>query len=101
LLSNITGWLVWIVPLIASLFVLPIARFSAKARDYFVVFASLVTAERAFSLVFDVSSASEGIAIDSSATWISSSGILAGVFVDPLSVLFTVRGAFFGLIIAV
>jgi len=101
LLSNITGWLVWIVPLLTSLFVLPIARFSAKARDYFVVFASLVTVVLAFSLVFDVLSSSEGIVIDSSATWISSSGIEAGVFVDPLSVLFTVLVAFFGLIIAV
>ena len=101
MLSDVTSWLVWIVPLISSLFVLPIARFSAKARDYFVVLMSLVTALMAFTLVFDVLLSPQGIPLGSFVNWIPSSGISAGVFVDPLSVLFTVLVAFFGLIIAV
>jgi NADH-quinone oxidoreductase subunit L len=97
-LSDFTSWLVWIVPLISSLFVVPIARLSAKARDLFVVFVSLVTAVLAFSLLPDVIGASGPLG--SKVAWVSSS-ITAGVFVDALSVLFTVLVAFFGLIIAI
>ncbi len=78
---------------------MPIARLSAKARDFFVVVVSLVTAVLAFSLVPDVYFGAAGF--DVSAPWIPSSGISAGVFIDPLSVLFAVLVAFFGLIIAV
>jgi NADH-quinone oxidoreductase subunit L len=98
-LSDISSWLVWIVPLISSLFVPLIAHFSEKARNYFVVLISLVTAFLAFSLVPDVFSGTEGPLISTTA-WISPS-ITAGVFIDSLSVLFTVLVAFFGLIIAI
>jgi NADH-quinone oxidoreductase subunit L len=98
-LSDVSSWLVWILPLISSLFVPLIARFGGKARDYFVVIISLVTAALAFSLVPDVYFGSQGPLL-SSATWISS-GITAGVFIDALSVLFTVLVAFFGLIIVI
>jgi NADH-quinone oxidoreductase subunit L len=100
LLSDVSSWLVWILPLISSLFVPLIARFSGKARNYFVVIVSLITAALAFSLIPDVYFGSAGF-FDSSAPWIPSSGITAGVFIDPLSVLFTVLVAFFGLIIAI
>jgi NADH-quinone oxidoreductase subunit L len=59
---------------------------------------SLVTAVLAFSLVPDVYSATGG-AFSSSAAWIP--GINAGVLIDPLSVLFAVLVAFFGLIITI
>jgi NADH-quinone oxidoreductase subunit L len=59
---------------------------------------SLVTAVLAFSLVPDVLGSSGPLG--SSVAWISSS-ITAGVFIDSLSVLFTVLVAFFGLIIAI
>jgi NADH-quinone oxidoreductase subunit L len=98
-LSDVSSWLVWILPLISSLFVPLIARFGGKARDYFVVIISLVTAALAFSLVPDVYFGSQGPLL-SSAAWISS-GITAGVFIDALSVLFTVLVAFFGLIIVI
>jgi NADH-quinone oxidoreductase subunit L len=84
--------------LVSSLLVLLIARLSEKARNLFVVLVSLVTAVLAFSLVPDVLGASAPLG--SPVAWISSS-ITAGVFVDALSVLFTVLVAFFGLIIAI
>jgi len=99
MLSDVSSWLVWILPLISSVFVPVIARLSEKARNYFVVIISLVTAALAFSLVPDVYFGSE-VPLLSSTAWISSS-ITAGVFIDALSVLFTVLVAFFGLIIAI
>ena len=100
MLSDVSSWLVWILPLVSSMFVLPIARLSSKAREYFVVVISLVTTILALSLVPEVYFASEG-PLGSSTAWIPSSGITAGVFIDPLSVLFTVLVAFFGLIISI
>jgi NADH-quinone oxidoreductase subunit L len=81
------------------LFVPVIARFSEKARNYFAVIISLVTAVLAFSLLPELFFGAEE-ALGSSTAWISSE-ITAGVFIDPLSVLFTVLVAFFGLIIAI
>lgn len=77
-----------------------IARISKKARDYYAVVISLLTTVLAFSLVIDVTSSPESF-LGSSVSWISSLGIEAGVFVDPLSVLFAVLVAFFGLIISI
>ena len=100
LLADVSSWLVWILPLFSSLFVLLIARLGEKARDAFVIIISGITAALAFSLVPDVYFGTEG-ALGSIVSWIPSSGITAGVFVDSLSVLFTVLVAFFGLIIAI
>jgi NADH-quinone oxidoreductase subunit L len=99
-LSDVSSWLVWILPLISSMFVPLIARLGGKARNYFVVIISLVTAALAFSLVPDVYFGSAG-PLDSSTAWVPSAGITAGVFIDPLSVLFAVLVAFFGLIISI
>jgi proton-translocating NADH-quinone oxidoreductase chain L len=100
MLSDVSSWLVWLLPLVSSLFVPLIARFSEKARNYFAVIISFVTTVLAFSMVPDVYFAA-GETLTSSASWISSIGINAGVLIDPLSVLFTVLVAFFGLIIAI
>ncbi len=99
MLSDISSWLVWLLPLISSLFVPLIARFSEKARNYYVVIISCITVALAFSLVAAVVFSFEE-ALGSSTAWISSE-ITAGVYIDPLSVLFTVLVAFFGLIIAI
>jgi NADH-quinone oxidoreductase subunit L len=99
-LSDVSSWLVWILPLISSIFVPLIARLGGKARNYFVVLISLVTAVLAFSLIPDVYFGSAE-PLGSSTAWIPSSGITAGVFIDPLSVLFAVLVAFFGLIISI
>ena len=98
LLDDISSWLVWVLPLVSSLFVPLIAKYSVKARNYFVVAISVVTAGLALSLVPGVFSGS-GEATGASVAWIA--GINAGVFIDPLSVLFTSLVAFFGLIIAI
>ena len=98
MLPELSSWLVWIFPLICSLFIPIIGKYSAKARNYFAVVVALITAGFAVSLVpgvFFSSEASSG----STVSWIS--GINAGVFIDPLSVLFTNLVAFFGVIIAI
>ncbi|HEX9862345.1 MAG TPA: NADH-quinone oxidoreductase subunit L, partial [Candidatus Bathyarchaeia archaeon] len=104
-MSDVSAWLVWILPLVSSLFVPLIARLGGKARNGFVVIISLVTTALAFSLIPDVYFGSAE-SLGSSTPWLPSSGlnaagIEAGVFIDPLSVLFTVLVAFFGLIIAI
>ncbi|MEJ5326961.1 MAG: NADH-quinone oxidoreductase subunit L [Candidatus Bathyarchaeia archaeon] len=87
------------LPLISSIFVPLTARLSEKARNYFVVVITLVTAALAFSLVPAVYFG-DAETFSLSTAWIPS-GINAGVFIDPLSVLFAVLVAFFGVIIAV
>ena len=99
MLSDVSSWFVWILPLISSVFVPLIAKFGEKARNYFVVMVSFVTAAIAFTLV-PGAFGSAGF-LDSSLPWFPSAGISAGVFIDSLSVLFTVLVAFFGLIIAI
>jgi len=100
--SQISPWLVWILPLISSIFVPLIARFSEKARNYFVITIAAVTAFLAFSLIPAVSS---GETVNYFASWISGiAGLpatLVGVYIDPLSVLFACLVGFFGLIIAI
>ena len=98
MLSDISSWFVWILPLISSVFVVPIGRLNAKARNFFVILVSLVTVVLAFSLVPDVLGSSGPLG--SLISWLSPT-ITAGVFIDGLSVLFTVLIAFFGLIIAI
>jgi NADH-quinone oxidoreductase subunit L len=95
--SDVSSWLVWILPLISSLFVPLIGRFSAKARNAFVVAIASVTAFFAFSLILVVSS---GSTVNLIAPWIPGN-INAGVYLDPLSVLFACLIGFFGLIIAI
>jgi NADH-quinone oxidoreductase subunit L len=101
-LSDFSSWLVWLLPLISCLFVPVIARIGGKAKEYYAIVISLVTAILAFSLIPDVISGSRA-GFGSSASWISSPGIKidAGVFIDPLSVLFAVLISFFGLIISI
>jgi NADH-quinone oxidoreductase subunit L len=99
MLSNITSWLVWMLPLVSSVFVPLIARAGAKVRNGFVVAVSMTTAILALTLIPAVTSGVEG-AVNLVAPWIPQV-ITAGVYIDPLSVLFTCLVAFFGLIIAV
>jgi len=100
LLSDFSSWLVWLLPLISCLFVPVVARVGGKAKEYYAVIISLVTTILALSLIPDVISSS-GVPLGSAVSWISSSGINAGVFIDPLSVLFAVLISFFGLIISI
>jgi len=98
MLEEFSAWFVWVLPLIASLFVPVIGKYSDKARNYFVVAIAAITAALALSLVPGVFFG-DGQASTSTVSWIS--GIDAGVYIDPLAVLFTSLVAFFGLIIAI
>jgi NADH-quinone oxidoreductase subunit L len=97
-LTDISAWLVWILPLVSSVFVPLVARLGARVRNYYVVVVSAVTAFFAFALVPAVYSGGEGF-INLVLPWIP--GVNAGVFIDPLSVIFACLVAFFGLVIAV
>lgn len=103
-LFDFSPWLVWLLPLVSSLFVPLIAHFSEKARNYFVLTIASVTAFLAFSLIPSVPLGHEAF-FQTSAAWIPSiAGLPAidiGVFIDPLSVLFACLVGFFGVIIAV
>src|SRR5665647_772284 len=99
ILEEFSAWFVWVLPLIASLFVPVIGKYSDKARNYFVVAIAAVTAVLALSLVPAVWSGNGQALTTTPVEWIP--GITAGVYIDPLSVLFTCLVAFFALIIAV
>ena len=96
-LFDVSSWFVWILPLVSSLFVPLIGRFSAKARNTFVIAIASVTAFLAFTLIPAVSS---GSVVNLTLPWIPDS-ISAGIYLDSLSVLFASLVGFFGLIIAV
>ncbi len=97
--DSIAAWLVWIIPLVACLFVPVVAKKSDKARNYFVVVIAAIVAGLAFSMVPGVFFGNGQVEASNPVSWIP--GIQAGVFIDPLSVLFSCLIAFFGLIIAV
>jgi NADH-quinone oxidoreductase subunit L len=99
MLQEFSAWFVWVIPLIASLFVPVIGKYSEKARNYFVIAIAAVVGVLALSLVPGVWSG-EGEAIIYSIPWISGF-VDAGVYIDPLSVLFTCLVAFFAIIIVV
>jgi NADH-quinone oxidoreductase subunit L len=94
---DVSAWLVWILPLVSCLFVPLIGRFSAKARNGFVLAVTAVTAFLAFTLIPAVMSGQPYA--PRTADWIP--GLSAGVYLDPLSVLFACLVGFFGLIIAI
>ncbi|MCW4005839.1 MAG: NADH-quinone oxidoreductase subunit L [Candidatus Bathyarchaeota archaeon] len=94
-LTELSAWLVWILPLVSCLFVPLIAKIGSTARNLYVVAVSAVTAVLAFSLI---PVASTGL--ESYVPWVTQN-ISAGVFIDPLGVLFACLVSFFGLIIAV
>jgi NADH-quinone oxidoreductase subunit L len=102
MLQEFSAWFVWVLPLIASLFVPVIGRYSEKGRNYFVVAVAAVTAALAVSLIPGVWGVEEAVTYQ--IPWLSGfggEGLSAGVYIDPLSVLFTVLIGFFALIIAV
>ncbi len=94
----VSAWLVWIFPLVACLFVPIIAKKGDKIRNYYVIAVAAVTAGLAFSLIPSILSGN-GSATESTIPWIA--GISAGVYIDPLSVLFTCLVGFFALIIVI
>ncbi len=98
ILEEFSAWFVWVLPLIASLFVPLIGKYSEKARNYFVMAVAAATFGLALTLVPSVWSSE--VAVSYTVPWIGNI-IEAGVYLDSLSVLFTVLVAFFALIIAI
>lgn len=72
-------WLVWAFPIVSSLLVPLIARFSKRAKDYFAVAMCLIALTFAFSMVPDVYF---NVLESSNLTvyWIPSLSISAGVY---------------------
>jgi NADH-quinone oxidoreductase subunit L len=93
-----TPWLVWIIPILSSLLVPLIDRFSGKARNYYAVLVSLVTTIFALSMIPDIYFGTLS-SPELTAAWIPSLGISAGVRVDSLSVFFACLIAFFSFIV--
>ena len=98
-LDYYSAWLVWVIPLVSSIFIPIIGKYSKKIREFFVVTIALVTTVIALSLVPTVW-LGNGEAVQYSIPWISGF-VEAGVYIDSLSVLFTCLVAFFGVIISV
>jgi NADH-quinone oxidoreductase subunit L len=93
-------WLVWITPIVSSPFVPLIERLGGKARNYFAVLVSLVTAVFALFMIPDVYFNTLN-SPESSVPWIPWLGISLGVRVDPLSVFFASLIAFFSFVVII
>lgn len=91
-------WLVWIIPLVASVLVPIFAKFGGKIRNWFAVVVSFVTAGYALSMIPMIMS-NHGEPIDWSVTWIPQIGLNVGVYVDPLSVFMASIAAGIGALI--
>jgi NADH-quinone oxidoreductase subunit L len=91
-------WLVWITPIVSSLFVPLTVRLGGKARNYFAVLMSLVTTVFALSMIPDVYFNTLN-SPESSVSWIPWLGISLGVRVDPLSIFFASLIAFFSFVV--
>ena len=106
ILQEFSAWFVWVIPLIASCLVPLIGRYSEKARNGFTVAIMGVVAALAVTLIPGIWSGS-GEAVTYTVSWLPtlsgeiSQAVTAGVYIDPLSVIFTCLVAFFGVIIVV
>jgi NADH-quinone oxidoreductase subunit L len=83
-MNTIVPWLIWVLPMIGSLLVIPVSRINRKAGDGVAALFPLLAAILATSIIPDVL---KGETHDLQVQWIPSLGIKAGVLVDPLSVL--------------
>jgi NADH-quinone oxidoreductase subunit L len=83
-MNTVIPWLVWILPMIGSLLVVPISRTNRKAGDAIAAAFPLFAAILATTMIPDVL---RGETHDLQVEWIASLGVKAGVLVDPLSVL--------------
>jgi NADH-quinone oxidoreductase subunit L len=93
-------WLVWITPIVSSLFVPLTQRLGGKVRNYFAVSVSLFATVLALSMIPDVYFNTVS-SPESSVSWIPWLGINLGVRVDPLSIFFASLIAFISLVVIV
>jgi NADH-quinone oxidoreductase subunit L len=84
MMNTIVPWLVWVLPMVGSLLVVPISRINRKAGNTVAATFPLLAAILATTMIPDVL---KGETHDLQIQWIPSLGVKAGVLVDPLSVL--------------
>jgi NADH-quinone oxidoreductase subunit L len=84
MINTIFPWLVWVLPMVGSLLVVPISRINRKAGNAVAAAFPLFAAILATTMIPDVL---RGETYDLQIQWIPSLGVKAGVLVDPLSVL--------------
>ena len=89
-------WLVWLFPIFSSLLVPFLDKLGSKYRDFFVIFSGLATLILAVMLIPPVYS---GETIQQGIEWIPIADIKLGVYLDPLSALFTILIAFIGFVV--
>jgi NADH-quinone oxidoreductase subunit L len=93
-------WLVWVLPLVASLFVPVAGHYSNRIRNYYAVLSILLTCIFAASMIPDAYYGSAA-GVDIIVPWLPIIGVDAGLILDPLSVLFANLISFLGLIVAI
>ena len=84
---NLVPWLIWILPFIGALLVIPAAKISGKLRDIVAVSFPFLSVLMALMLIPNLL---EGTSIDETVAWISMpgvGGIDMGMLVDPLSII--------------
>jgi NADH-quinone oxidoreductase subunit L len=84
MMNTIVPWLVWILPMVGSLLVVPTSRIDRRAGN---VIAAAFPLLAAISASMMIPSVLKGETQDLQVQWIPSLGIKAGMLVDPLSVL--------------
>lgn len=97
-MAEYSPWLVWLFPIVSSLWVPLVSKLGNRARDGFVISVGV------FTLIFSallIPTISSGGSTDLSVKWIRIGGtdIRLGVFIDPLSLLFANLVAFVGLVV--
>ncbi|MCS7096205.1 MAG: NADH-quinone oxidoreductase subunit L [Nitrososphaerota archaeon] len=92
-------WLVWLLPIISSLFIPLVSRLSNKARNCFALTVSLIALIFALSMIPDVYHLDAAESYELCVPWIPWVNISAGVYLDSLSILLACLVTFFGFII--
>ncbi|MBI2184015.1 MAG: NADH-quinone oxidoreductase subunit L [Thaumarchaeota archaeon] len=82
--ETLTPWLVWFIPMLGAILTPLIAKAGDKARNYFAVAVSLLSALLAASML---PAALGGNVIHHQVEWIPALKITAGVLADPIAVL--------------
>ena len=96
-LQEYLPWLVWLFPILSSFIVPVFTKMGSKSRDLFIIFSGAATLVFAILLIPTVYSGSP--IVQSGIEWIPVVDIKIGVYLDPLSVLFTNLIAFIGFVV--
>jgi len=98
-LEQYSPWLVWISPILGSLFVPLAAKLNSKVRDRYVILVGIITLILSVSMIPETYSGE--LKKPPGIKWIPVANIELGVLPDPLSVLFANLVALIGLVVLV